>query len=491
MGTVQPPRDVTVAWAPQDGYQHAFMSCPLFEVLGEGSRGGGKTDTLLMDFGQHVGVGYGAEWKGILFRQTYPQLQDVIGKAKKWFWQIWPEAKYNEALHQWSWPSGEMLLLRQFDKPDDYWNYHGHAYPWVAWEELCNWPTDEGFKRMMSTIRSTHPTIPRKLRATTNPYGPGHNWVKFRYRLPAWRYVPITDSRDEEGRLEPPRVALFSAMQENKALLDADPEYISRIAASARNEAERKAWLEGSWDIVAGGMFDDLWDERVHVVRPFPIPPSWRIERNFDWGSSAPFSVGWHAVSDGSDYLDGDGRVQSSVRGDMFRCGEWYGWRGKPNEGLRMLAVDIAAGIVEREILQGWDGRVRAGAADSAIYKTENGVCIATDMAGQLRLPSGRTHRGVAFVAADKSSGSRKKGWELLRKYLGQARPNKHTPREKPGYFIFSTCDQFRRTFPVLPRSTKDIDDVDDKAEDHIGDEVRYAVSAQGTAFRGGKTKGM
>lgn len=486
------PGSVNVAWAPQDGSQHAFLSCPIFEVLYEGTRGPGKTDALLMDYGQHVGAGFGAAWKGILFRQTYPQLQDVIAKSKKWFWTIWPAAKYNEAFHQWSWPTGEMLFLRQFDKPDDYWNYHGHEYPFVGWEELCNWPTDEGFKRMMSTIRSSTPGVPKKVRSTTNPYGPGHNWVKFRYRLPAWRSVVIDDSRDEEGRLEPPRIAIHSSIHENKILMAADPDYIERIAASARNEAERKAWLEGSWDIVAGGMFDDLWDEKVHVVKPFPIPPSWTIKRSFDWGSSHPFSVGWHAVSDGTDYTDGEGQVRSSVRGDMFRVAEWYGWRGKPNEGTRMLAVDIAIGIVEREIAMGWDGRVRPGAADSAIYKTENGMSVAVDMAATIRLSNGRPHKGVQFLPADKSSGSRAKGWELVRKYLGQARrPKTGFPREKPGYFIFSTCDQFRRTFPVLPRDKVKIDDVDSDAEDHIGDEVRYAVSAEGTGLRKGTTKGM
>jgi len=72
-------------WAPQKGGQAAFLEARLFEVLLEGPRGGGKTDALLMDFGQHVGQGYGAEWRGILFRQTYKQLLDVVGKAKKWF----------------------------------------------------------------------------------------------------------------------------------------------------------------------------------------------------------------------------------------------------------------------------------------------------------------------------------------------------------------------------------------------------------------------
>ncbi len=162
-----------VIWRPMPGSQEAFLaSHPIFEVLFEGTRGGGKTDCLLMSFGMHVGKGFGSGWKGILFRQTYKQLTDVITKTKKWFPQIWPDAKFNHSEHVWTWPSGEQLLLRQFQKADDYWNYHGHEYPWIGWEELCNWATDEGYKRMMSCCRSSTKGMPRMVRATTNPYGP-------------------------------------------------------------------------------------------------------------------------------------------------------------------------------------------------------------------------------------------------------------------------------------------------------------------------------
>jgi len=49
---------------------------------------------------------------------------------------------------------------------------------------------------------------------------------------------------------------------------------------------------------------------------------------------------------------------------------------------------------------------------------------------------------------------------------------------EEPGLFVFSTCRQFIRTVPVLPRSGTNPDDVDTDAEDHVGDETRYRVLA-------------
>src|SRR6266404_559318 len=120
----------TAIWAPQPGSQQLFLKCTVEEVLYEGNRGPGKTDAALMDFCQDVNVGWGADWVGILFRKTYPELQDVIEKSRRWFKQFVPAAKFNESKSQWEFPTGEMLYFRQFSKPSDYWKYHGHAYPW-------------------------------------------------------------------------------------------------------------------------------------------------------------------------------------------------------------------------------------------------------------------------------------------------------------------------------------------------------------------------
>lgn len=486
--------NINVAWAPMPGSQVSVLTCPVYEVLYEGTRGGGKTDTILMDFAKDVGRGYGADWKGIIFRRTFPELGDIIDKTKKWFPLIFGnDVRFNETKTTWVWKTGERLLLRPFEKDSDYWKYHGHQYPWQAWEELCTHATSAGYLKMFSCCRSSNPHVAKiaRIRATANPGGVGHNWVKQRFKLPGSRGRIIRGEVDASGNPEPPRVAIMSSIRENRALMDADPGYLARLESSASTDAERRAWIFGDWDIVSGGMFDDLWDPNIHLVRPFRIPDSWRIERSFDWGSSKPFSLGWWAISDGGDVMMGDGKVHSTVRGDRFRIGEWYGWSGKPNEGCKMLAVDVARGGVERELKMGIFHRVQAGFADSAIYKTENGVCIATDMAARVRLDDGREYRGLSFQPADKSGGSRALGWEAVRKMLGQSRPVKSGPREKPGLFIFNTCEHFIRCFPVTPRDKLNPDDVDTDFEDHIQDEVRYVCRGVGSSASFGMTQGM
>src|SRR3990172_217671 len=173
-----------VAWAPQPGSQEAFLRCPVFEVCLEGTRGGGKTDSLLMDFAQHVGMGYGAEWRGILFRRKYPELADLIAQTKKRVSRIWADATYNEARSEWKWATGETLLLRFMMRPDDYWSYHGASFPWIGWEELVTWPDLSCYQVMQSCSRSPVVGMPRKYRSTCNPSGRGHNAVKEHFQLP-------------------------------------------------------------------------------------------------------------------------------------------------------------------------------------------------------------------------------------------------------------------------------------------------------------------
>ena len=465
-----------VVWAPQDGSQVLFITCPISECIYDGTRGPGKSDALLMDFAQEVGKGYGAAWRGILFRESYPQLSDIVSRSKKWFYQIFPDARFIQAGpegYTWKFATGEELLFRYMETPDDYWNYHGHEYPWIGWEELTNWPTLDCYHSMRACWRSSTPGIPRRMRGTTNPFGIGHHEVKAYIVDPAPPGVPI---RNEEGLL---RVRIHGHWSENKILLASDPDYVKNLA-SDRNENRRKAWLLGDWDIVAGGFFDDLWDRSKHVIRPFQIPRGWRVDRSFDWGSSKPFSVGWWAESDGTVATMADGKERHFPKGSLFRIQEWYGWTGHPNEGTKMLAVDVAKGVLQRDReLQALGVlHVNDGPADPSIYVVENGQSIADDMA----------KAGVTWTRGDNTPGSRKTRWERMRKYMAaslESRP------EEPGIYVFDSCTQFIRTVPVLPRHKLKTDDIDTNAEDHVADESGYRILAAPVGVWGTGKRGL
>lgn len=408
-----------------------------------------NTEVLLMDFLQHVGQGYGPFWRGIIFRQTYKQLSDIRAKSIRLFSQIFPEAKFNKADYTWIFPDGEELLLRYMDNPEDYWNYHGHEYPFIGWEELTNWPTDECYDSMKSCCRSSRSNMPRKYRSTTNPWGVGHHWVKTYFIDPAPAGTPM---EDDLGEL---RVRLHSKMEENITLMKADPNYRRRLNVS--DESKRRAWLHGDWDIQAGGALSDIWDRRIHVIDPFKIPYDWRLDRSFDWGYSKPFSVVWWAESSGGAVETAQG-IKHFPRGTLFAISELYGWTGVANKGCKWQPEKIGREIANKEA--GLLRQVLKGPADASIFDADRGVSIVDKMSRAYFSDSGGSRM---WTKANKKPGSRIAGLQQIRSRLQAAKDESDMPR----LYFFNNCIHCIRTLPGLPKDEGNPDDVDTDAEDH------------------------
>jgi hypothetical protein len=229
--------------------------------------------------------------------------------------------------------------------------------------------------------------------------------------------------------------------------------------------------LDGDWNIIAGGMFDDLWNpetEQYHVfpsrlLTPTEIPRQWMITRAFDWGSSHPFAIGWFAECDGTQATLKDGTKKAWPRGTLLQIAEWYGSNGNANEGLKLGPTEIARGILQQEKDMGIAGRVFSGPADSQIFdvneKSDDKVSIASKFAAL----------GVKWEQCDKSPGSRKNGAEDIRERL-----RNNIKGEGPGHVLLDTCRAGIRLLPSLPRDPNKQDDVDTKAEDHDYDMRRY-----------------
>ncbi len=460
---------VPVTWAPMPGAQQAFLLDNTREVFFGGGRGNGKSDALLMAFARYVDAGYGADWRGVIFRKTFPELRDIIAKSLALFPLIFPTATYNQTTHEWRWPTGEVLIFAFMERPEDYYKYHGFAFTFIGWEELTTWPTDECYRQMFSCLRSSHPSVPRIVRSNSNSYGVGHQWVKARFRLPLLPGVIVGPVHRTEG--EPDRRAIRGALGENRVLLAAEPNYADNLRAAATSAAQAKAWIDDDWNIVAGGMFDDVWNPAVHIVPPLPmakVPASWRLDRSYDDGLAAPFAVVWWAESSGEP-VTWEGVEIGAVRADLVAVSEWYGWSGTPNKGLNMSSREIAEGIVSHEKIRDVAGRVRPGPADTAIWNADPRdprSSVATEM----------LKAGVTWERADKGPGSRVQGLKLLREMLKGAQPRGDGRREQPGLFVSTNCEQIIRTLPALPRDKRNPDDVDEKAEDHLLDAIRYRI---------------
>lgn len=466
-----------IVWESQPGSQTLFLTCPVFECLFEGTRGPGKTDTLLMDFVQHVGQGYGADWKGVLFRREYKELEDVIKKSKKWFHQAFPDAVFlaSQSELKWKWPDGEELLLRHAKKEDDYWDYHGHEYPWIGFEELTLWESEDFYDSMKSVCRSSNPDVPRKFRATANPWGKGHHWVKQRFIDPAPAGTIMTD---EQGRQ---RVRLTGYLFENRFLIENDPMYILNIFGQ-RDENKRKAWGFADWDIAAGGFFADFWTRERHMLPNFEIPNTWTLRCSFDWGSAKPASLGIWVITDGTQpKLEG---LPHFPRGSILRIDEMYTvqmdrhGQVEPNVGLGWSNNQLGKKVAER--LKYWEektgNRFRGNVADPSIWTEDGGASIHDQMVGS-PAKSGQEATGAKAkgynLRFERADNSREAGWGKMKEMLEEAGKKR---AESPGLWVMKRCTNFIRTIPVLPRDGKNPDDLDTESEDHIADEARYLV---------------
>jgi hypothetical protein len=454
------PRGAKVAWRPQAGPQLALLRCHIFEIFYGGARGGGKTDGMLGDFIKHSNQ-YGAFARGVFFRRTFKQLEEVQRRASELFPKF--GAIWHKGDQVWVFPNGATLKLRHLWDEKDAENYQGHSYTWVCMEEVTNWPTSNPIDMIRATLRSAD-GVSVRLRLTGNPGGVGHNWVKQRYVIPAPKgFKIITDFETEEKR-----VFIPARLEDNKALTTSDPNYERRLLQSG-SPALVKAWRYGNWDIVAGGFFDDIWNPDYHILKPFKIPPTWEFRLSFDWGSARPSSLGIWAVSDGT---MAEGTNTYFPRGSLIRVGEWYtvkkDERGyvKPNVGLGLNNAQLGSGIVER--IKGRN--CKNSVADPSIFTKAGGPSIYDQLRDGARTAGG-------FFTFSKADNNRVSGWQKMREML----KNSCTDRpEKAGLWIFDNCTDWIRTVPVLQRDQKNPDDIDTEAEDHAADETRYAIMSLG-----------
>lgn len=228
-----------------------------------------------------------------------------------------------------------------------------------------------------------------------------------------------------------------------------------------------------------GMFFEDIWIESILVVEPFDIPSHWRIDRSFDYGYSAPFSVNWFATSDGETPVGKNGNRRIYPKGTLFCIHEFYGWNGKSNQGAKMLATDIAVQILAIEERTPYlRGRVKPGPADSSIWDGPPNNSVATDMAS----------KNVHWYPVDKGPGSRVNGARMFRERMIASN---QTPMTQAGFFIWNNCRQLIRCLPDLPRDPMDPDDVFTEAEDHNYDSSRYRIQWKPTPIRSQHTIGL
>lgn len=433
------------------------MSRPEFEALYGGAAGGGKSDAILMEALRQVDK---KKYKCLILRKTFPQLEELIDRANELYPKIFPKARYNESKHIWTFPSGAKIKFGSLQHTKDKTKYQGHQYQLIIFDELTHFQYSE-YVFMMSRCRSKDGSIRCYVRATANPGGIGHGWVKDRFITamePMQRKYELLDVNGEKMIMD--RIFIPASVFDNKALLENNPMYIATLAMLP--EAEKKAFLLGDWDSFSGQVFsefkNDLEHHRdrqwTHVIKPFKIPREWRRYRSYDFGYAKPFSVGWWAA-------DEDGR--------LYRYRELYGCMpNQPNTGLKWTPQRIAQEIRAIEDKHEPKGIHIRGIADPSIWDASRGESVAQSM----------EREGVYWDPGDN------------KRIPGKMQMHYRLAFDDDGIpmmYIFDTCKDFIRTIPSLVYDDKDVEDVETSQEDHIYDEARYQVMENPLAPRGNK----
>jgi hypothetical protein len=320
---------------------------------------------------------------------------------------------------------------------------------WIGFDELTQWSSPYAWNYMRSRLRTTKNSgLKLYQRATTNPGGSGHQWVKKTFIDPAppgqafWATDPETGEvlrwpkgHSREGQPLFKRRFIPAKLSDNPYLAD-DGLYEANLLSLP--EHQRKQLLEGNWDVAEGAAFPEF-NRKIHVVEPFDIPGNWPRFRAADYGYSSYSGVLWFAVAPSE---------QLVVYRELYVS--------------KVLAEDLADMVLDAEAGE----KMRYGVLDSSLWhkRGDTGPSIAERM----------ILKGCRWRPADRSKGSRVAGKnEIHRRF----QIDEYT--EEPRMIIFNTCKNLISQIPSLPLSKTNAEDVDTNSEDHLYDALRYGVMSR------------
>jgi hypothetical protein len=418
----------------------------------------GKSFALLADPMRYFG---NKNFNGLLLRRTNDELRELIWKSKELYERAFPGARWSEKKSSWSFPAGGHLWLTYLERDDDVLRYQGQAFTWIGFDELTQYSTPFSWNYLFSRLRTTDPTLQQYLsmRATTNPGGPGHGWVKRMFIDPspagvAFNAIDVETNQvlcypeGHERAGEPlfQRKFIPASLYDNPYLTQ-DGSYEANLLSLP--EQQRRQLLDGDWNVADGAAFSEF-REKKHVIEPFEIPNDWRKFRSCDFGYSSHSAVHWFAIDPAYETL--------YVYRELYVS--------------KKTARDLAKMVIQLERENGEN--ISYGVLDSSCWHTRGntGPTIAEEMILE----------GCRWRPSDRSQGSRVAGKNRLHELLKEVEYTKHdnTIVKRPGILFFNTCRQIISDLPVMPSDPKGGEDIDIRySSDHAYDSIRYGIMSR------------
>ncbi len=409
------------------------------EVLFGGAAGPGKSEALLIYSIQRRMQYPGSS--GLYLRRNYTELTKEGGAIPRSHELLTGVARWNGELRKWIFPNGSVLEFGHCMDENDKYHYQSAAYLDIVFDELTQF-TETMYKYIAFSRRRTVKAGAKiQIRAATNPGGIGHAWVMNRFIAPIGPYEVFKEVKEHpitKAPLVMTRAFVPADVKDNLLIMENNPEYILSLQELPEND--RRALLEGRWDIFEGQVFTE-WND-LHVCQPFEIPPDWPRWVSVDWGYESPWAVLWF--------------TKDMKLWNTERIHRYYAYREVYERGV---PTDQQAIKIRR--LTG-DERIRLHVADPSMWiKTKGpGSSNADDY---IRLGI----RPLQKAMNDRVIGKSHVHW-----MLGNAQDG--LPRLR----FFETCRNTIRTFPLLQHDKHKVEDVDSDGDDHCYDSTRYFSSS-------------
>ncbi|MCK5019418.1 MAG: terminase family protein [Candidatus Peribacteraceae bacterium] len=258
-------------WVAHKGPQTEVLSRGEREVLYGGARGGGKTEAGLAWLARPELI-KNPKYSSLVLRRNESELGNWLERAVIFYEPF--GVKISRKPGRIKWPAGGNTFLGHMGNREAVEKHLGNENQRILIEELTLIADLSLYERILGSCRSTLPGIPAQIFMTTNPGGVGHYWVKERF---------VSDSAGNNvARNEPffdeygnSRIFIPGHVFDNPSLSENDPDYVNFLR-SISDENQRKAWLEGDWDVFDGKFFtgfgeasiiDELPDRNLNFYR--------------------------------------------------------------------------------------------------------------------------------------------------------------------------------------------------------------------------------
>ena len=408
-----------------------------------GARGGGKSHWLLAQMGvddcQRV-----PGLKCLLLRK--------VGKANLEHFEDLRRKLFTNLGHEFSafrgiltFRNGSRIIAGHFQNEKDIDAYLGLEYDVIGIEEATTL-TARKYQDITTCCRTSKPNWRPRIYSTTNPGGVGHGWYRKRFIEP-WQRHAETETRFVAARVTDNRWN--------------NPEYMRVL--EGLTGWQRRAWLDGDWDIAAGQFFTTLRRE-VHIVSDFDETRAREWFCALDYGFTH-YTVVLLGCTDGD--------------GNLFVVDEHAERLWLPQRHAPAIAAMLARHSISGRRLE--IGDLKRFVAGADVFSRQSDGSTVASQYGKL---------GITLRPANME---RVSGWaEILHRFGDPANG------VKPRLFIHERCARLVECLPALqhdpnrPEDVLKVDcDEDGAGGDDAADTLRYLVATKSRTVAQRKLRGL